>query len=199
MHACSLHARRAHTISRPPPLTPCAPPPASPPPPPLPPARPQPGTPLPPDLLPYLRLAHATTEAEAWGVQFGGGARPLSPANERLAAGGLLQRLAQRMGAYKTSVEEDAGVCVARGGLVGWAVDWPRPPTFAHPHPTAHPHPICLAIITDPASGPRRAVAARLLRGEKAILAGTLCALRALPGVAEAAAGGALAGGVMLD
>lgn len=44
------------------------------------------------------------------------------------------------------------------------------------------------ATINDPASGPRPTVAARLLRCEKLILAGTVAAVHALPGAAEAAA-----------
>lgn len=67
--------------------------------------------PLPAEILPYLRLAHASTEAEIAAVTFDPAlAKPVSPENEARVLGQLAGCLHRRLGAYKTTVEEDDAV-----------------------------------------------------------------------------------------
>ncbi|KAL4419581.1 hypothetical protein ABPG77_004830, partial [Micractinium sp. CCAP 211/92] len=66
--------------------------------------------PLPEQLLPYLRVVHATCEADVEGVEFGEGAAPVAPANELTALNQLITVLRLRMSRYRTSIEEDEAI-----------------------------------------------------------------------------------------
>jgi len=94
--------------------------------------------PLPENLLSYLRLTFAKSEEDIWKVEFGTSAACISEQNECIVLSALINHLQERLGGYKTSIDEDD------------------------------------AVIADPSSTPRHAVASRLLRIEKTILLGTL-------------------------
>jgi hypothetical protein len=94
--------------------------------------------PLPENLLPYLRMCYATSEEELWAVEFNPNAQPVSPINEAQVLSNLHHHLTQRLGAYRSSIEEDE------------------------------------AVLANSKTGPREAVATRLLRIEKIILKNAL-------------------------
>ncbi len=66
--------------------------------------------PLPPTLLPYLRLAYASTEAEVAAVQFGDAAAPINEANEARVMAQLTGVLQRRLAGYRTTIAEDDAV-----------------------------------------------------------------------------------------
>ncbi|KAL4457345.1 hypothetical protein ABPG75_012210 [Micractinium tetrahymenae] len=67
-------------------------------------------TPLPEQLLPYLRVVHATREADVAAATFGEGAAPVAPENELTALNQLVTVLRLRLSRYRTSIEEDEAI-----------------------------------------------------------------------------------------
>lgn len=104
-----------------------------------------PKEPIPPLLIPYLRLAFATSEQELWAVDFHD-AKPVSWTNEKKVLSRLMGVLQKRLSTYSGSIQDDE------------------------------------AVIQDPTSGPRKTVAARLLRLEKIMLNRALSEVVELPG-----------------
>ena len=99
--------------------------------------------PIPDNMLPYLRLAFATTEADCRKVDFAcdGTNCTISNENEALVLSALMAHIQKKLDGYLTSMDQDE------------------------------------STIADSASTARQVVAAKLLRGEKAILLESLGAI----------------------